>query len=368
MKRVLFCLTSLTRTNGIAKFIMSYYPHVINKVNIDFLLAYNTIDNKYKEIIEKGNGKIYVINCKNKLIRATNTAKKICQINKINRYDVIHINFIQQYALGCVIGAKISGINKIIYHAHSPIIYNNLNLIRKLIGKLCVQYSNCLVACSNSTGISNFGRDNYIVMRNALNFKEYKYCLNDRNKYLKEFGLKNKFIIGVVGRICEAKNPDGILSILQGVLKIKPNSIILWIGSGEEKFESKLKKQISSKNLEKNFLLVGSRQDVNRIYSCFDIFLLPSLYEGLGIVFLEAQAAGLPTFASSNVPKDVKCTDLINFITYNNNIDEWVNSIINCKSIIDREKYNEIMCNSDFSIEKNMKTLLQLYEDDIDKE
>ena len=362
MKRVLFCLTSLSRTNGISKFIMSYYPKISESIKMDFLLSLDTIDNEYKSIIENNGGQIYIINCNNKFKKAIHTARMICDLNNDKQYDIIHINFVQQYALGCIIGAKKARIKKIIYHVHTPKIEKKYELTRNIINTLCINNSNCLVACSNNAGKSNYKNKKFSIIQNAQDFKQYKFSIKNRNKYIKEFKLNNRFVIGVVGRICEPKNPYGVLSILEEIVKINNNSILVWIGKSDKDYLQKFKDEIVKRNLSNNILLLGTRQDVNKIYSCFDVFLMPSIYEGLGNVFLEAQAAGLPTFASTNVSPEVKCTNLIIFYPFCNNAKEWANNILNYRKVKNREKYSEIMSNSNFSIDKNVTKLIQLYE------
>lgn len=364
MKKVLFCLSSLSRSNGVSKFIMTYYEDLIREgFQVDFLIIYDKTDKVYEDLINKNNSKIYFIEKSNKLKRVSVTKDSIIKVLKNNDYDTVHVNLVDQYACGCVLGAKEMNINNIVYHAHNPLTLTKLLFVRNILNYICIKNSTKLVACSNMTGKSVFKNRKFKVINNALNFDDYKYDIKYRNKIRKELNIEDRFVVGIVGRICDQKNYKYVVDVLKRLVKIKSNVLLLWVGSGNKDYE--FKELINSNNLNNNVLLLGNRTDVNKLYSVFDTFILPSKYEGLGIVLLESQASGLHTITSKNVPFETKQTSIIDYLnTSRICINSWVNSIIETTEI-DRKEYCSILKASDFSLEKNVTSLVELYSGDI---
>lgn len=363
MKKVLFCLSSLSRSNGVSKFIMTYYEKMIKEgFKIDFLIIYDKTDKVYEDLINKNNSTIYFIEKTNKLKRVSVTKNSIINVLKNNDYDTVHVNLVDQYAYGCILGAKEMNINNIIYHAHNPLTVTKLLFIRNILNYLCIKNATKLVACSTMAGKSVFKNRSFKVINNALNFDDYKFDVKFRNKVRKELKIDDKYVVGIVGRICEQKNYKYVIEILNKLVIVKPNSLLLWVGTGNK--DSEFKDLIKNNNLDNNVLLLGNRNDVNKLYSVFDTFILPSKYEGLGIVLLESQASGLHTITSINVPNETNQSNLIEYLdTSKKNIDNWVNSIIKDFEY-DRSEYCSIMKSSDFSLDKNVSSLIELYKGD----
>ena len=182
-----------------------------------------------------------------------------------------------------------------------------------------------------------------------------------REKYRHDLGIETCFVVGNVARFEEQKNHDYLLKIFSEILKIKPDSKLLLIGRGS--LESRIHDAAKQLKIDDSIIYLGVRDDVNSLLQAMDVFVLPSLFEGLGIVYVEAQAAGLPCFASADVvPQEVCITDLMHYISLNENPEIWAKYIVD-HYVNDKNRRNtssEIIA-AGFDIESTAKELCSFY-------
>ena len=142
------------------------------------------------------------------------------------------------------------------------------------------------------------------------------------------------------------------MDIFEKIQEIKKDSILIWAGSGD--LEKNIEQYIESKGLSNKVLLLGDCSDVASLYAAMDVFVLPSRYEGLGIVYIEAQASGLTTFASNVIPKDTKITKLINYLPLNESPEFWAKKIASIEADAqDREIYSKIIADAGYDTSFN---------------
>lgn len=173
------------------------------------------------------------------------------------------------------------------------------------------------------------------VLNNAIDTKKYIFNKSVRTEARRELNLSdNDFVLGTVGRLTPQKNPHKIIEILETLKNQGISYKFLWVGTGEMKAE--IEKIIIENNLNENIKMLGVRDDIPRILQAMDVFILPSLYEGLPVVAIEAQAAGLPVLCSDRFETEAKITDLCKFLPINNADDnqKWLDEIMNAKNII----------------------------------
>lgn len=335
MKKVLICMTSLATGNGIAKVMMNYYDDLIKQgYDIDFLLILNLKPKKdYIETIAKRKGNIYVISEGNKIKKSFYIMKKISKIIKNNKYDIVHVNLVTIYALCCIWMSKIMGVKNIIYHIHNPIpkMKKIKYTITRFLNLLCIKGANRYLACSKLAGKSVFNNKDFQVIRNLIDTNKYVFNQNLRDKYRKEFAINDdEFFIGNIARFEDQKNPFFIIDVINELIKYKQKIKFLWIGEGS------LKKQvieyITTLGIQDKCIFLNNRSDVSQIYSSMDLFFLPSKFEGLGIVFIEAQSAGVPVLTSNHVPEDIQLTNLVHILDLNDSEKIWANEIIKIKN------------------------------------
>lgn len=298
--------------------------------------------------------------------------KKINDFYKANgsQFDCIWFNLIDLTNIDMIKAAHKYDIKKIIVHAHNskllnPTIYHKFQhyFNRNRVSK----YATDLWACSETA--ANFFYPNTVnrkvkIINNAILPKSFAFNKDKRAQIRNNYHLNNCFVIGNVGRLEEQKNQKLAINIIKKISNQIPNLRLVLVGQGS-KFKE-LKKQVKESNLENNILFVGVQEDMQAWYSSFDLFLFPSLYEGLSVASLEAQANGLPILASKEiVPDNSKINGNLYTISLKSNIDEWTNKIyflyINGYDRIPFNKIEKKFIEKGFDIRYESKELEQLF-------
>lgn len=250
-----------------------------------------------------------------------------------------------------------------IVHSHNTEMKKDkpfVNQIRRINQRLGFKYADMFFACSNEAGKYMFGNREFKIINNAIDISKFEYSESTRNRVRESIGLRNEEItIGTIGRLSPQKNPHMTISILN---ELKNNGIpfkFIWVGTGEMKDE--IDRQIIENGLSEQIIMLGPRNDVNKILQAMDIFVFPSLFEGLGIVAIEAQAAGLPTICSDQVPKQAAVTELCSYVSVND-LDGWVKSIeFRIKNPVIRQLHTSKIRECGFDIHEEAKVLCTLY-------
>lgn len=218
------------------------------------------------------------------------------------------------------------------------------------------KYSDYRMACSQPAGEWVFKSKPFMVLNNAIDVEKFAYDPAIRNEARKEFALDSSFVVGTVGRIMHQKNPIGIIDIFAEVHKRNTKAKLLWVGEGMMRAEAEA--HIHKLNLQDSVIMTGVRSDVNRLMQAMDAFIFPSFFEGLGIVAVEAQAAGLPTYCSDSVPREAGVTSLCKFLSISDYV-KWAEEIISMQP----ERYdthNEIVT-AGYDIHDTAKWLTDFY-------
>lgn len=365
--RILQCFTIMNR-GGAETMIMNYYRNIDrSKVQFDFLV-HREEKGAYEDEIEALGGKIYRMPS----IHPRNFAaykKEIRKfLNEHKEYKIIHGNFSE---LGYFLykEAHKQGISTIICHAHNYSTVIDAKSIFRFYWKHAMRpYITHRFTCSDVASKWLFGKkgaQKSIMMNNAIDSKKFIYN-NEKSRILrKELGIENKFVIGHVGRFNIQKNHEFIIKVFNEIKKRNDDSILVLVGAGE--LEEKIKEKVKSLNLTESVIFLGSRDDVNNIMQIFDIFLFPSIFEGLGVVLIEAQAAGIRCFTSTAVPKEARVTDLLSYLSLNEGPVYWANEILKYKDGYKKcDTSNEIIENN-FDIVKNAKWLEEFYINEYNK-
>ncbi len=361
MKRILICLPSLHCGDGIANVIMKNYEYLIQKnVQIDFFLVLNKeISKEYYNKIVKNNGKIYILPPHSKFIKFLYAKLFLKKIIKSNTYDIVHINLRERYAYACAINAYKKA--KIIYHVHNPRVKSKIGILGEFINRLIIKKSDLLMACSNDAGKSMFNSEKFIVFKNKIKIELFKFNNEYRLEIRKKLNLKeNNILIGTVARITEQKNPLFALDIIEKCIEENNNIYYIWIGNGEQKalFEKKIHE---NSLLKEHVIVLEKSEEIEKYYSAMDIFILPSKYEGFGIVALESQASGLPTLVSEYFPLTTKETNLIKYLEIKDS-ELWKDNLIKTKiNTENRVFYNKFMRDAEANTEEQDNCLYKIY-------
>ena len=351
---------------GIEMFIMNVYRNIDrSKVQFDFLTTHNGKIAFEDEIKELG-GRIY----KEIYSKSESIVKHYQSLDNFFRnhpeFKGIHmhvnnINFITPLKY-----AKKYNIPIRILHSHnSGNMFGNPSLIFRMQEyynkKVVNKYATQLFACSQDAGKWMFGNNKFKVINNAIDVTKFKFNNDIRKKKREELNIKNKKVIGFIGRLQYQKNPEFLIEIFRDINKKDKNTVLVIVGVGD--LQQKVNELIEEYDLKNNVILLGTRTDIAELLQAFDLFILPSRFEGLGIVLIEAQASGLSCIASADViPKEVKITNLLEFISLKENSKVWAQTAL---KMIGNNRINTInkITLEGYNIETQIKILENLYRD-----
>lgn len=360
MNKILIIITTeFESTGGLTTVMMNYYRAMDKtSMQIDFASTNDASDVLVAELyLNKSN--YYNLGSRKK--QAFRYMLKLQKLLDEQHYDAIHINGNSATMLMETVIAKRCGINRIICHTHtSQSEYPFLNMLVKPIFKLTYTKA---IAVSEKSGRWLYKR-NFEILNNAINTDHYRFNEEIRSQLRQKYGLEDKYVVGTVGKLTESKNQGYLLRIFAEYYKENNNSVLMIVGGGE--LEVSLKEQAKDLGIYDNTLFLGMREDVNRLIQCFDIFVFTSVYEGFGMVLVEAQASGLYCIASDSIPKETKITNNIEFISLRQPTSDWVLSIKKQQNRnVDRRKMSlaayDSICEHGFNIASEAKRLEQIY-------
>ncbi len=330
MVRILHILNELSN-GGNVHFIMNYYRYIDrSKVQFDFLIS--TAEKGYfeDEIISLG-GKVYHVCSKKHLFKNFYETKKIV---KLNGYDIVHRHTGSAFGYFDLRAAKRGGAKNLILHAHSS---GAGNLLLHKISKIFFKTKCRRFACSDEAGIFLFGKKDFQVWKNAIDCEKFSFSNEKRKLKRRELELKDEFVIGHVGCFEKVKNHIRLIQIFQKILEMKPNSVLVCVGIGSQ--IDNIKEQVKTLGISDKVRFLYARDDVSQLMSAFDIFVLPSLYEGLPLVVLEAQSSGLPCVLSNTVSNLAKITEDVSFCPLASDNQKWGKEILRYEKGIRKDTY-----------------------------
>lgn len=338
MIRVLHSVSNMDR-GGIETMLMNFYRNIDrSKVQFDFL-ANKPQPGDYDEEIRELGGRVFVspgfMSYKKYLEYMTDLFKQNPD------YKIIHTHngSLMLYALK---SAKKNGVPIRIAHAHATAVPVGLkNEVKKLIRPMIKYIATDYWGCSEAAGKFYFSEKrwnkNHQLIHNAVNVSDFVFSEQKREAIRREYGLGDKFIIGHVGRLAPQKNQKKLLEVFSAVLKEKSNAHLVIIGTGE--LETKLKEYSKELGVDSSVTFTGVLSNVNEWYSAFDVFAMTSLYEGLPVVAIEAQAADLPCILCDTITPEVKITENVKFAGLKDTAEYWAKIILdfNPKARVSRE-------------------------------
>lgn len=315
---------------GVESVVMNYYRHIDHsKIQFDFICDSDSTCIPYKEIEELG-GRVYLVPPYQKIFKYHFALKKLL---RANQYHIVHshINTLSVFSL---FAAKTAGVTVRIAHSHSATNPKEFkrNLFKQILRPFSKVFATDYMCCSEMAGRWQFGNKTYnknkvYLLNNAIDLNHFSYDLNIRKSIRKSLKIKEDMVVlGHTGRFVTVKNHHFIVELFNKYHKLNPNSKLLLIGQGP--LLNEIKDLVNNYHLNDSVLFLGQRSDVNILYQAMDFFLLPSLYEGLGLALVEAQISGCYAIASTNVPKKAQVGNNISFINLDNK-SLWLETITN---------------------------------------
>lgn len=298
--------------------------------SFDFLVYGNGHYDFEQDIISAGGHILRLEYKKGNYIQEYIKLKKLLKDN--GPYDIVHSHTFFNSGIP-MRAAAISGVRKRIAHAHNVERINDKRIGKKFFNsamrRWMVKYATNFCACSKEAGEYLFGKEPFskkgLVLNNMVEISKFTFNNESRSQIRKELNIpEGKTVIGNVGRLVEQKNHKHLIEVFRCYHDINPNAILLLVGDGN--LRKDIGKQILDLNIADSVILVGTRTDVPNLLSAMDLFVTTSLYEGFGIVLIEAMANGLRCLGPKGVVVD-EVASLINCYTVEDTISEWASKI-----------------------------------------
>ncbi len=358
--RVLQVVTNMDR-GGLETMLMNYYRHVDREsVQFDFL-THRADQAAYDDEIEALGGRIYHLP---RLIPWSRSYRKAlnCFFMQHPEYQVVHVH---QDCLSSVIlqEAKKCGVPVRIAHSHNADQDKNLKYPIKLFYMRSIpRYATDLMACSQKAGEWMFRGAPFTVLHNAIDAAAYSFDVNKREDVRRRLKLPEEaLVLGHVGRFMPQKNHEFLLDVFSAAAKKEANARLLLIGDGD--LRAKIEAKAQQLGLSDRVIFTGVRADVPDLLQAMDLFVLPSLYEGLPVTLVEAQASGLPCVISDRVSNECMVTrGLVTEMRLSDTPEQWAEHILSCRNAERTDRYEEVSA-SDYDIVDSAKRLEDFYWD-----
>ena len=363
MLRVLHSVSNMARA-GIETMLMNYYREMdTDLIQFDFL-ANKPDPGEYDEEIRSRGGRVFVSPGLNPLHypQYQRFVAELLAGNPDIRIVHAHNEAMGFYALQ---SAKSAGIRVRIAHAHNTRIIRDYKYPLKLVCKqLLPGAATDYWSCGTDAGIYYFGKKRWnesgFILRNAINTAKFAFRPEVRQRLRQAWGLENSFVIGHVGRFNVQKNHSRLLDIFAQIAAAAPEARLVLIGVGE--LEKAAKEKAKALALEDRVLFLGQMANVNEWYQAMDCFVLPSLFEGLPVVGIEAQAAGLPCFFSDPVTDEILLSPNARRISLEASSADWAKEILKEKGTeTNRERGADLICQAGYDIHEEARKLQNLY-------
>ena len=314
-----------------------------------------------QELIEEFGGRIYIIPPYQHLF---SYMKTLIKLFKTNKYSIVH-SHINSLSIFPLCAAQIAKVKIRIAHSHSSSGNNEFkrNIIKYILRPFSKVFPNCFFACSNFAGRWLFGKKfmdsgKIIILNNAIDTSKFSYNKEIRKSIRKKETLEGKFVVGHVGRFVNQKNHEFLIDIFYEIHKMDKNTELLLFGDGPLRQNIEIK--VKNLKLESNVKFMGIKQNINEYMQAMDIFLLPSFYEGLPVVGVEAQTSGLSCIFSTNVTEEAKLIEDTIYIDLDKGAKYWAEQALQFKETQRKDK-SSLIAERGFDIKKEARKLQNYY-------
>lgn len=334
MKGKILHITGAMNVGGTETMLINLYRKINNEIIFDFI-SYSNKESYYDKEIEELGGRTIRLTPPNEVgfIKAIDDIRKIIREN--GPYDVVHTHMMFNCGVA-MIAAYLEGIKVRVSHAHTTADISN-SLLRKsyaLVMKVLIRiFSTDFLACSNAAGKYLFGNNilknkKYRILPNYIDYEKF-INYNSKTSLREELGLnKEDLLVCHIGRFISAKNHEFLIDIIKDMVVLNNNIKLILVGVGDE--EDNIRKKVYELYLSNNVYFLGLREDIPYILKSVDLFILPSISEGLGLVLLEAQSSKVPCLVSEAIQNEVDLgLNLITQITLDKGSKVWANKALN---------------------------------------
>jgi glycosyltransferase involved in cell wall biosynthesis len=360
--RILQVFAQMNR-GGAETMIMNLYRNIDrSKIQFDFIVH---TDEKcaYDDEILKLGGRVFrvPVYCGKNHFSYIKVWKKIFEEH--NEYKIIHGHVRSTASIYLKI-AKKKGLTTIA-HSHSTSSGNGFKAMYKDFLQYRIRFiADYFFACSRLAGQWLFGKEspekeNFFILNNSIDIKKFIYNQEIRSSKRNEFNIEDRFVIGHIGNFSFPKNHHFLIDIFKLIHKKNPRTVLMLVGDGS--LRPLIEEKVHSLGLLNHVIFTGVRTDISELLQAMDIFVFPSIYEGLGIAVIEAQASGLPCIISDRLPDEAVITNLVKKLSISESVDRWSEEILKvAEGYVREDKFNDIF-NAKYDANDNARWLEGFY-------
>lgn len=354
--RILHMIPDIGVSNGVMSVILNYAKAMPDNIKFDVVYFSEQEKTKQKDI-EKFGGRVYKIDFPSPKDLITGKMNAFFEQHK-NEWQAVHIHC-PHFAAFIAPNAKRAGIKNIIVHCHTTEFSLNGNSTRNKILSLYAKYFiKKKLACSKTAGDLWYGRKKYTVLNNAIDCERFRFNIEVRKKVREEYNISNSFVVSHIGKTSVKQKNHSFLFEVFAKIKEKNNSAkLLLIGGEKNKELSELSKKL---NIENDVIYLGARSDLEKFLWASDVFLFPSLSEGLPVSVVEAQAAGLPVVMSDTITTEVVVTELVTVKSLKDSYKDWAATALGNSNDLRNDSCN-LISKTKWNIVKNTEKLREIY-------
>ena len=327
-KRKICCFCERWASGGIESFLYNILLHMdLDKVEIHLVCAELHRNDLALRLEARG---VQFIQLSGSLHKLSANHRIFRRLLRQQRYDVVHFHIYQGLSLYYCRIARQEGVPIRIAHSHNDSLRKSSTrqvkiLLHRMGRRFFTKEATHLWACSQAASRFLFAREDFIHIPNAIDTQRFRFDDTIRQKIRGKFGFDTCFVIGNVGRLCSQKNQIFLLEVFAQVINTKPDSRLLLVGDGPDR--DMLEKRAEALGIQSQTVFYGRSDKVQELLCAMDIFALPSLFEGLPLAAVEAQAAGLPVLCAQGLTKEVKLSEQLRFLPLDTAA--WVEAITN---------------------------------------
>lgn len=357
MVRILQCVNNMHRA-GLETMLMNYYRNIDRtKLQFDFL-THRKDRAAYDDEIEQLGGRIY----RAPRLYPQNYPAYFSYMRAFfaehPEYKIMHAHIDSMSYLPLLAG-KHAAVPVRIAHSHNTSIDRDLKYpLKQFFRYRLPTAATHRFACGEEAGQFLFRGEDFKVIPNAVDAARFRYDPAVRRDMREALQLHGKVAVGHVGRFAYAKNHKFILEIFHAFWKSQPNAVLVLVGTGEK--EQEMKERAVALGLEKQVLFLGSRSDVHALYQAMDVFLMPSLFEGVPVVGIEAQISGLPCLFSDAVPEEVAFSPKSRFLSLGQSAQQWAQAVAEA---VQQERDGDVYVPDKYDVQRAAIHLQQQYLD-----
>ena len=365
-------LDTVMDRGGAEAMIMNYMRNINrDKIRFDFLTN-RDYRGAYEDEIESLGGKVYHM-CPmypGKFRRYKREIRLFLQEHP--EYKIIHSNLEERSYFPLKVAKKL-GVPVRISHSHNRPLGFDLKLLVRYYFRFMLRFYNThMFACGIEAGDWLYGKKNrnkVVIMNNAIDVRRYIYNRDKAIDMKKKLGVEGKTVIGNVGRFFNQKNHKFLIDIFEQIHRINPNTALLLVGGGEQDdaLKNQIRQKVENLGLSDSVHFLGVRSDVEDVLQAFDLFLLPSLFEGFPVTMVEAQASGLPCVISDKVPIQCDITGNVRVVELDEEPMDWAEKCLEFVNSFERKDNFEVISKAGFDIRENAKWLEHFYENALEE-